>query len=485
MKIMLNILKIVCILMVLTFLQVRAQDGHYWTENYGNKSMLLSGTINASVNDLGAVYYNPGRLGQIENPAFVINAKVYEWRTLKVEDGVDEGVDLSKSNFGGAPNLVAGTFSLPFLENHKFAYSFLTRQRTEADFFIRVEEEGDVVEVMPGNEIFNGKFNFKENLKEEWIGLTWSYPFTEKFSAGLSTFLSVLNKSNGLMLNMNALGETNNVATLMIDRQYSYENYGMVWKMGMALDLAKVNLGMTITTPRANFQGKGNTLFEDYLVGVDTTGDGSIDDGYIFNIQNGLNARYRYPWAIGFGMGIHFKKAILHLSAEWFDKVHRYEIMRTDPFIGQSTGDTLSFALVDELDPVINFGIGLEYDISEKFSLYASFASDYSAVSSNITRFAELEEEASNSAFQMDFYKFGGGFAINTKAVEITIGVTYTGADQEFRRPIDFPEEGEEDPVFDSDDTATLKFSQWRFVLGFSFPFADKMAKKLDSESED
>ena len=101
------------------------------------------------------------------------------------------------------------------------------------------------------------------------------------------------------MLNMNALGETNNVATLMIDRQYSYENYGMVWKMGMALDLAKVNLGMTITTPRANFQGKGNTLFEDYLVGVDTTGDGSIDDGYIFNIQNGLNARYRYPWAIG------------------------------------------------------------------------------------------------------------------------------------------------------------------------------------------
>ena len=103
MKIMLNILKIVCILMVLTFLQVRAQDGHYWTENYGNKSMLLSGTVNASVNDLGAVYYNPGRLGQIENPAFVINAKVYEWRTLKVEDGVDEGVDV----VAGAENVDA------------------------------------------------------------------------------------------------------------------------------------------------------------------------------------------------------------------------------------------------------------------------------------------------------------------------------------------------------------------------------------------
>jgi hypothetical protein len=484
MNIHLSLKIIVFLIFMVIYTPSQAQDGHYWSENYGNKSMLLSGTVNASVNDLGAVYYNPGRLGQIENPAFVINAKVYEWLTIKIEDGVDEGQDLNKSNFGGAPSLVAGTFSLPFLKNHKFAYSFLTRQRTEADFFVRVEEEGDIVEGMPGNEIFNGKFRFNSRMREEWIGLTWSYPITESFSVGLSNFISVLNKSNGLMVNMNALGETNNVATLTVDRQYSFDNYGMVWKMGMALDLSKVSLGFTVTTPRASFYGNGSTIYEDYLVGVDTTGDGSIDDGFIFDIQNELSARYRYPWAIGIGMGIHFKKAILHLSAEWFDKVPKYEIFRTDPFIGQSTGDTLSFTLVDELDPVINFGIGLEYDINEKFSLFASFASDYSAVSSNITRFAELENEASNSAFQADFYKFGGGFAINTKAVEITIGATYSGADQEFRRPIDFPEEGEEDPVFDSDDTSTIKFSHWRFVLGFSFPFADKVTKKLDSDSD-
>lgn len=447
--------------------------------------MLLSGTVNASVADLGLVYYNPGRLGQIENPAFVINAQVYEWRTLKVEDGINDGVDLSKSNFGGVPSLVAGTFTIPFLKNHKFAYSFLRRQRTEVDFFVRVEEDGDVVEAIPGEELFNGKLGFNSNFKEEWIGLTWSYPFSEKFSVGLSNFISVLNKSNGLSLNMNALDEQNHVASLTIDRQYSYDNYGMVWKMGMALDLSKVNLGMTVTTPRVNFRGKGSTLFEDYLIGIDTSGDNSIDDAYIFNIQEDLNAKYRSPWAVGLGVGIPFKKAILHLSVEWFDKIPRYEIMQTSPFIGQSTGDTLRFTLVEELDPVINYGIGLEYNISEKFSLYASFATDYSAVSSNITRFAELDSEANNSAFQADFFQFGGGFAINSKAVEITIGATYTGADQQFRRPIDFPDEDDQDPVFDSERTSTLKFHQWRFILGFSFPFADKMAKKLDPGSEE
>ena len=84
----------------------------------------------------------------------------------------------------------------------------------------------------------------------------------------------------------------------------------MVWKMGMALDLSKISLGMTITTPWANFYGKGTTLFEDYLVGLDSTGDGSIDDGFIFNIQEGLKAKYRYPWAIGFGIGIHLNLSV-------------------------------------------------------------------------------------------------------------------------------------------------------------------------------
>jgi hypothetical protein len=70
---------------------------------------------------------------------------------------------LNKSNFGGAASLAAGTFEVTFLKNHKFAYSFLTRQRTEADFFVRVEKDGDVVDGLHGEEIFNGKLNFKRN----------------------------------------------------------------------------------------------------------------------------------------------------------------------------------------------------------------------------------------------------------------------------------------------------------------------------------
>ena len=462
-----------------TYDQMSAQDGHYWSENYGNRSMLLSGTVNASVEDLGAVFYNPGRLGLIENPAFVISAKVYEWSTIRIKDGLGEGVDLNKSNFGGAPSLVAGTFSIPFLKEHKFAYSFLTRQLTKADFFVRVEEEDEEFNYIPGKVLFNGKLNFNSNFREEWFGLTWSPPITEKFSVGLSNFVSIVNRSASTALDMKTLDDNNQVASLSKNRQYGYETYGLLWKLGLAWDLSPVNVGLTVTTPKVNLRGKGSTLYEQYLIGVDTTGNGINNDIYIFNAQKDLNATYYSPWAIGFGLGIHFKKVIIHLSAEWYDKVPKYTILETDPFFAQISGEPLKFTLVDELNPVLNYGLGLEMNLNEKISIYASIATDYSGVTSDITRFAELEDEASNSVFQADFLKFGGGFMLNTSWAEVTLGATYTGASQELKRPIDF---SGDQPVFDSDVSTTLTFNKWRFILGFSFPFADKIQKNFEGE---
>jgi hypothetical protein len=477
-----SIYKVLAVSLLLMLIEnyTYAQGGHYWAENFGNKSMLLSGTVNASVSDLGAVYYNPGRLGQIENPAFIINAQVYEWETVKIEDGINEGVDLNQSKFGGVPSLLAGTFKLPFAENHHFAYSFLTRQRNEVDFFVRVEDEGDIIESMPGNEIFNGSLRYRTKFTEEWLGLTWSYPLNDKLSIGLSNFISVVSKSNGLYLNMNTLGEENNVATLNMNREYSYNNYGLIWKAGLAYKMSRLNFGVTITTPRINIYGKGSTLYENFLSGVDTTGNGQNDDVFVYDLQKDLEVTYRHPWAVGMGIGVQFKKAILHLSAEWFDKVPRYTIIETEPFVGQSTGDTLKFSLVEELNWVINFGLGLEYYLSEKVSLFASGATDFSAVTSNTNSFAEFENQVSNSVIEADFLQFGGGISIETRKVDITVGATYSGADEQFDRPIDFPSAEDNIGVFDSGETSRIRMRQWKFIIGFSFPFADKMRNNLE-----
>ena len=65
----------------------QGQDTHYWTEQYGARSMLLSGSVIGSVNDMSAVFYNPGALGYLIKPELVLSASAYQIRQLKVKDG--------------------------------------------------------------------------------------------------------------------------------------------------------------------------------------------------------------------------------------------------------------------------------------------------------------------------------------------------------------------------------------------------------------
>jgi len=476
---------ILIILMTLSSIRIWGQDGNYWSEQYGTRSMLLGGTVNARVSDLGAVYYNPGRLAQIENPAFVISAKVYEWTNIKIEEGVSDDQDLKQSNFGGAPSLLAGTFTLPFLKKHKFAYSFLTRTRFNPDFFIRADDEGELIDVFPGEEYFAGQLLVRGRVQEEWMGLTWSYAVTPSLSVGLSNFFVTRNQSARVAMLLSVHQESNKVAQLFRNRQVSSESNGLLWKPGIAWNPhPKVNLGVTITTPVVQVRGTGNTIFEDFLIGVDTTGDGDSDDVFVSNLQGELKARYRSPWAVSLGLGLQLGKVVLHLSTEWYDRVGRYTVLETEPFTPRTSADILQLIVVNQMKSVWNAGVGMELALNEKFSAYGSFATDFSAVVGDVDRIAEFKNEISASTFRADFYNLGGGFSLETKWAELTLGATYAGASQNIRRPINLPEEGDE-PIFDSGERSEVKYNRWRFVLGFSFPFANNLAKKVGVDKEE
>ena len=151
---------------VILFLSVSysyTQDGHYWTQQYGTRSMLLSGSVIGGVNDLGAVYYNPARLSQISEPAFLLSADVYEWNVLKVEDAFGNNKNASNSKFGGVPSLAAGTFKIPFLKKHSFAWAILLRQNMDMNISYKNEVYGNVIDQFPGNEYFGAEISLSAN----------------------------------------------------------------------------------------------------------------------------------------------------------------------------------------------------------------------------------------------------------------------------------------------------------------------------------
>ena len=449
---------------------LKAQDGHYWTEQYGNKSMLLSGTVIGNVEDLGAVYYNPARLGLIKKPAFLLNASLYQLTFLKFEDGLGEDIDVSRSSFGEGPSLIAGSFNLNFLNNHRFSYSVLTRNSFDFESFFRTQDEGEIVESMPGEEVFVGQVEINSKFNDLWIGLTWAFTLNPKSSLGITMFASYKTDERLFDMRLQAISNENgNVAILNTSREMNYNTYGLIWKLGYAVEFSEtVSFGLTVTTPKAKLGGSGEFVTQEFLTGIDTTGDGINDDLFIANGQEGLSVDSKLPWSVGAGFGFNFGKLTISVSGEWFSEISKYTIIQTDPFTAQSTGETITNSLVDELNSVINYGLGLSYNFNEGLSAYLSFATDYSAVPDDINRFVALDSETNNSTFQSDIYRMGGGVVFNFKKMEFTVGTTYANSRSEFTSIIDIPSDGESNV----EGTTLMKLNQWRFIVGFSLPFA-------------
>ncbi len=450
-----------------------AQDAHYWTEQFGNKSMLLSGTVNASVEDLGLVFYNPARLSQIQNPAFVISAKVYELTSTKIKDGLGVGNDLSKSSFGGAPNLVAGTFNIPFLKGHSFAYSFLTRFRNQSDFnaqedFLENQEVND----LPYTSLI-AKLNSNNGINEEWFGLTWSRKINDKLSGGITMFGYQKDYSSGLILQLNGLQYDNTTDMLGRNRNLSYNAYGLLWKAGLSAELKNINVGLTITTPRMNLFGSGSTTYEDFQSGLDSIKNIPNSDRYIENQQDDLSIKVRSPVSIGLGVGLKLPQSTIHISSEWYAGLRNYTVMESESFIGQQPNDTINLMLVDDLKSVLNFGIGIEHRFNEKISVYGSVASDFTAVNSGAAYLYEFKDTLAHSKFDGNLFHMAGGVALNMKWAELTLGATYAASSRSIPRP--FYILGED--LIGEPKYSNLLYKRWRFIVGFSFPFRGTVIK--------
>lgn len=444
-----------------------AQIGHYWGSQFGNESVLLNGAVIGSVTDLGAVYYNPARLLHLQSPAFVVSAKLYERTTVRVNDGLGEGENLSQTSFGGAPGFLGGTFTIPFLEKHQFAYGLLTRDRGRVSYFLREVRSGDLIDFLPGQDDFVGFISYDNDFKDDWMGLAWAYPLSERWSLGATAFYYNRSFSQTVDLDLRAIGDTGEAATIQVERAYRVNDQGILGKLGIAWSGESFSWGATATTPYWRVKGDGSVRFENFQVGVPGA-DGVTDDNILEStVQTGLPMAWKTPWSVGTGVGWTLGRWILHGATEYFSAVPAHTVIRADPVPGQSTDEPIDFAVVEERKAVINGGVGVRWTRSETFSAFASVATNFSAAPDSVVRFTDLDAVTNHTSLQMDFLLLGGGASFHTRWADLTLGATWQGSSQPARRILNLPEEGEEP----DEGLAKIIIQQWRFLFGFSLPF--------------
>lgn len=477
------------LLLVHSVLLVHAQDAHYWTEQYGNKSTLMSGSVVGSVNDLGAVFYNPARLALQDDPSFLISAKAYQNVSLKVKDGIGEA-DLGTSVFGSAPTLAAASFNLDsvkwlkFFHGHKFAYSFLSK--TNMDYTLDLSQvlTAEFNDSWPGQERYLSDVNWNKTVKEEWTGLTWAIPLDDKnkWNIGLSQFLAIHNMSSKYSQNIVAKEDGSDVGSGCVDcevntyemtRNRSITSYGYVAKLGINYSSKILDIGFTFTSPKVAINGSGNTYYRQVLTDFHNSASQYSNLAEI-GWGSAQSATHKSPMSAALGFGINIGKNVVSLSGEWFDKVDAHYAIVPQSFQRQAPDDgtVILNRYVDKRKSVFNYGLGIEWYLSEKVNAYTSFSTDYSSMVRTFEGDSFEETDGfDNNLFSADIYHYGGGFSLDLQKIDLTIGAVYSRGIQTVGRIARIPGENNPDSGIDKEATTDMVWERWKILIGFSLPF--------------
>jgi hypothetical protein len=402
-------LSAVCLLLAPA--ESRGQEAHYWTSQFGPRASLLSGAVIGSVADISGTFYNPGSLGLAESLPFALSTDVYEYEEFRLEDGAGRGVDLGQTRSGLRPSLIAGTITSKLFGGDVLAYSALTRTRAASDVNAEIIASGaDVPAELDLRDVV-GVARVDGEFSDFWLGLTYSHAFGSHFGLGVTGYAAHRTQRRRREGVSEAIG-TDGLPRVNIDMSGgNYSALRTLAKIGGYFSSGPVSLGLTVTTPSLHISGSGEFGVNDAIFNSDTT-------VLLATVQTDLSAEYKSPLSVGFGLGWQIGKARLNASGEWFDKIDPYVVMQGEEFVQQEPQQVQSFDVVQAMDEVLNWGVGLEYAFKPSVVGYGSFATDRTGLTDDI-------ERADLSLGNVNLYSAFLGADFVVKTARLTVGAGY------------------------------------------------------------
>jgi hypothetical protein len=416
-----------------------AQDAHYWTYGYGPVGQLTEGTLVGGVEDLSAVYYNPGALALIEEPRFVIGLTSIELATIDIPEAAGEGLDVDQVVFDIVPSMVAGHVGENRGQADHFAFAFLARHDSDWDLsYSRVEVSGSSPDASAG---FGRS---RQRLVEYWVGGSWSRRLADRFAIGVSPFFAFRAQRSRRSLTQEDLTAESSSAAF-VGRENEYNHLRLLAKAGIAWRPGRWELGANLTLPGVKLWGSGKSVFNATAVGSTPTPVLSA------SVQKGLDADYRAPWSVAAGVTWRRPRGAIHTTVEWFSHVPEYAILDPEPAPVAGSSETIPLTYRGEAEGVVCYGIGLEQRLGDRLQLYAGVAHNESAYVA-----------ARDSFAAWDLTDVTGGFTFATRRAKVALGLGYAWGVQELTQPIVAPIESGPVPPREA------RFSRWTISVGAS-----------------
>ena len=416
-----------------------AQDAHYWTYGYGPIGQLTEGTLVGGVSDLSAVYYNPGALALVEQPRFVIGLTSIELAKIKAPDAAGRNLDFESSIFDTVPAMVAGHIGKNEGQANHFAIAFLSRHDTDWDLGY------SDARVTSGSASGSAGFGrVRERVVEYWLGGTWSHRVGQRLAFGISPFLAYRAQRSRRTLTVEDVTAGTSRA-VFVGEEHEYNHGRALLKAGLAWRPGRWELGATLTTPGVHLYDSGKAVFNATVAGVAQAPFLSA------STQKGIAATYHSPWSTAGGASWRGERTTIHTTLEWFSAVDPYDILEPEPAPVTGSSATIPLTFVGAAKSVVNFGVGLEQRLGERYTLYGGVA-----------RNASPWREESETIASWDLTDVTAGVTLNRGHSRLAFGVGYAWGKNDLPQLIAPPGETGQAPA------AEGTFSRLTFSVGVS-----------------
>jgi hypothetical protein len=216
-------------------------------------------------------------------------------------------------------------------------------------------------------------------------------------------------------------------------------------KAGLAWRRGRWELGATVTTAGAGVYDTGKAVFN-----ASVAGEASLPI-LSASTQKGLDATYHSPWSVAGGATWRGRRTAVHTTAEWYSAVDPYDILTPEPAPAAGSPATVPLAFRGASKSIVNFGAGLERQLSDRFTLYGGAARNASA----------WRPEAETLA-SWDLVDVTAGVSLDRGGSRLAFGLGYAWGTHDLPQAIVPPDETGQPP------TTQARFSRWTISVGAS-----------------
>jgi hypothetical protein len=384
-----------------------AQDSHYWTNQYGTDASLLGGLVVGSMHDLSSTFYNPGTLALTTDQVLTISSDAFQTTRIEINSKSSDLPDLESRTSGSLPSIIAFRLPVEGLGKHQLAFSVLTRDKVETDFYGRdINSSG--TSIITANDGF--AFN---NFSEKWFGISWGYMLAEKIGIGISQYVSARSQRQRIQVINQFLEDPLTAGARIVFSDVYFNNIKILWKAGIIFNHKPISFGFTITTPSVNLF---NTS-ADASLNISQISSAGEEQFIAANDEKELTSIYKSPLSIAAGAAYYSGNTSFYFTAEWFESIDQFSVLNTNPVPLIPGGTLIPNRNLLSRSSVFNFGVGIKHIISQSFSIYGSIFKNDSSHDPN------LRSKYSLSTY--DILHLVAGTAFKYKILDLILGFGY------------------------------------------------------------